>query len=164
MASRRQKKKVHLRHEINKLKNIYNQREDIESPIKPRNYTKKELKRLQSLTGIKPLSKEPIRFSKSYIEKKEKEVNWTIHSQEVDGGGFYTKSLIERYYELVDAGYIEPTTLTAQQVYHAIPTIMEEQLSEDELSRIVKRGEQRMEKARERNLRAREKETIVFDF
>lgn len=162
MASRRQKKEIakrkQLQRKINYLRKMGKKKgNDI---INVKKYTEKELKRLQNLTGIRPIKSFEVEGA---IDRARSTPDITEKTRASKIGSYYKHDLIERYYDLVNAGYIEPK-LTEQEVYDMGPQIIEELTDEEELQRMVNQGERKMEEARARNLKAREKNVVVFDF
>ena len=160
MASRRQKKKVakrkQLQKQINALKQI--RKEQTNREVNIRKYNEKELRRLQDLTGVNS--------TKNYNEAIERARNINdidINTRASKIGGYYKHDLIERYYDLVNAGYIT-SRLSEQEVYNMAPQIIEETTDEEELQRMVAEGEKKMAMARQKNLRAREQNMVVFDW
>lgn len=162
MASRRQKKKVAKRKELEKKINYLRRIEKKKGNdiVNAKKYTKKELKRLENLNRIKPVKLQEVG---TIVEKARSTPDIKEKTRASKIGSYYKQDLIERYYDLVDAGYIT-SKLTPQEVYDMAPQIVEEITDEEELQRMVEEGERRMDEARQRNLEAREKNVVVFDF
>lgn len=160
MASRRQKKKVakrkQLQRQINQLKNLGEKQQN--QNINIRKYTQKELKRLQNLTGIRSAGE----YEKA-VNRARSTPRIFEETRASKIGSYYKQDLIQRYYDLIDAGYIT-SKLTPQEVYDMAPQIIEDTTDEEELQKMVAEGERKMEEARARNLKAREKNIVVFDF
>lgn len=159
MASRRQKKKVakrkQLHQKIGGLKKIGERQ--LKQNINVRKYTEKELDKLENLVGVKPAN---INMA---IEEARSTPDIGRETKASKIGSYYKHDLIERYYDLVDAGYIVPE-LTDQEVYDMAPQIIENITDEEKLQRMVEQGERKMDEARQRNLRAREANLVVFDY
>lgn len=156
MASRRIKKKKRQRAQIKKLQNVQGQQLD---PGRIKGSLGKKIKQLERGIGLQGKDINSVINSLrglSLDQLREQNLGSRI-------GSYYKQGLIERYWELVDAGYIVPQ-LTEQEVYDMAPTIMEEALNEEEIQRMVIKGEQKMEAVRARNLEARRGEMIDFGF
>lgn len=160
MASRRQKKKIakrkQLQREINALKSVREKQSN--EIVNVRKYNERELKKLKNLTKIKPA-----RIYDMAIEKARStsDINEKTRASKI--GSYYKHDLIGRYYDLVDAGYIMPQ-LTEQEVYSMAPQIIQDTTDEEELQRMVEEGERKMDEARQRNLQARKENLVVFDY
>lgn len=156
MASRRIKKKKQQRAQIKKLQSVQGQK--LEAG-KAKGSLSKQIKELEKGLGLK-------RNDINNIINSVKGLDYNDLREQNRGsaiGSYYKQSLIERYWDLVNAGYIVPS-LTEQEVYDMAPTIMEESLDEQEIHEMIVKGEQKMEKVRKKNLEARQREFIDFGF
>lgn len=162
MASRRQKKEITKRKQLQRKIDYLRKmgKKSGSNIINVKKYTERELKRLENLNRIRPIK---IQEVEGAIERARSDEDIKDKTRASNIGSYYKHDLMERYYDLVNAGYIEPK-LTEQEVYDMGPQIIQELTDEEELQRMVDQGERKMEEARQRNLEARAKNVVVFDY